>query len=101
MLRIDFYNAIAQILTHPEKVELDIKPNAEEELAIRHLLDMLGRHYYAPPCTEIVDAPNQVMFNNAFKYANSQPIETHENCVCVRSEMHTNFHRCKHGYYTG
>lgn len=95
-LRIEFYNAIAKILTYPENTELDLVLTGEEEEAIRRLLDILGRSYYAPPCPEIVDAFYQ---NEIFKNLNLEAPTNHIDCPCVRSEKHINFHRCKHGYY--
>lgn len=99
-LRTEFYNAIAQILTYDSTVELDLEPNDAEKEAIHHLLDALGKYYYGPVCTAVVGTYFQ---DKLAKIINpSLPDEgDHDDCPCVRSEKHSSFHRCKHGYYSG
>lgn len=97
-LRIDFYNAIAKLLCYYEEDStFEFEPTEEEKKAIQHMLDKLGRLYFAPPCTAIVNTPYQ---DKLFEVATLNPHADHENCPCVRSEKHHNYHRCKHGYYS-
>ena len=99
-LRIDFYNEIARILTYPEADSFEFEPTDEEKAAIRRVLDILGRSYYASPCSEVVSTTYQQQIASLIDP--SQPkAEEHDDCPCVRSEQHSNFHRCKHGYFSG
>lgn len=99
-VRIDFYYAIAQVMTHMDSIELDFEPNDPEKEAIHHLLDVLGRRYYGPVCTAVIGTYFQ---DKLAKIINPElPDEgDHDDCPCVRSEKHSTFHRCKHGYYSG
>lgn len=112
-LRIDFYNAIAQVLTYPETNSFDFEPNDEEKMAIQRLQDVLGRLYYAPPCPKLVSTyyqsglaellkidPNSPLYKQKFlELSKLDAPVLHEDCPCIRSEKHDSFHRCKHGYY--
>lgn len=101
MLRIEFYNEIARILTHKESTDLIIEPTDEEKEAIHHLLNILGRSYYGPPCAETVSTYYQDILAKLLKLNQAEfpEGEYHDNCPCVRSEKHDDFHRCKHGLY--
>lgn len=99
MLRIDFYNEIARIITYDTANDLAIEPNDDEKAAIERLLDILGRSYYNPhQCIKTVSTYYQdklrEMVDPKFEMA------MHDDCPCVRSEKHDSFHRCKHGFFS-
>lgn len=115
VIRTEFYNSIAQMLTYDDVDSLDVEPTDAERAAITRLLDKLGRYYYDPtPCTSVVSTyyqntlaelikldPSSIDYKTKFEeLAKSDPPTQHDDCPCVRSEKHSTFHRCKHGYYS-
>lgn len=113
-LRIDFYNEIARLLTYPETNTFEFEPSDEEKAAIQRMLDILGRSYYAPPCSKTVSTyyqnslaelskidPNSPLYEQKFlELSKLDAPVLHDDCPCVRSEKHDTFHRCKHGYFS-
>lgn len=99
MLRIDFYNEIARVLTYEEANSLEIEPTDEEKVAIRRLLDILGRSYYAAPCDQTVSTYYQDKMARIIDPSLPE-LGDHDDCPCVRSEEHHDFHRCKHGFFS-
>ena len=100
VIRTEFYNSIAQMLTYDEVDALDVEPTDVEKAAINRILDKLGRYYYAAtPCPAVVSTYYQ---DKLAKIINPELPEEgdHDACPCIRSEQHSTFHRCKHGYYS-
>ena len=98
-LRIDFYNEIARLITYPETNTFEFEPSDEEKAAIQRMLDILGRSYYAPPCSKTVSTYYQDKLARVIDPSLLEG-EDHDDCRCVRSEKHDTFHRCKHGYFS-